>query len=122
MIRLDDNLLIELGLGGLPLPERQSLLAHLLETLELRVGMRLAAQLSDQQLDEFEALLPAPQDSATTKADKERSALAWLETHFPDYKAVVAEELDKLKAEIKLDAPKILGTSGQANPPAATTA
>lgn len=118
MIRLDDNLLTELGLGSLPPAERQALLAHLLETLELRVGMRLAAQLSDQQLDEFEALLPTPQDSATTKADKERSALSWLETHFPDYKAVVSEELEKLKAEIKRDAPRILSVAARPNPPA----
>jgi hypothetical protein len=40
-------------------------------------------------------------------------ALKWLETNFPDYKQVVAAELDKLKAEIKATAPQIVAASQQ---------
>ena len=99
MFRLDDNLLQELGLGSLPVSEKNKMLAHIYETLELRVGMRLAEQMTDAQLDEFEAFIDK---------NDEAGALNWLETNFPNYKDVVAEELDKLKAEIKAQAPTIV--------------
>lgn len=118
MLRIDDNLLTELGLGSLPPPERKSLLGQLIETLELRVGIKLAQSLSDQQLDEFEALLPTDKDDAARRGEKERAALTWLETHFPNYKQVVASELENLKTEIGRDAPKILAAAGQQPPQA----
>ena len=99
MFQLDDNLLQELGLGSLPPAEKNKMLTHIYETLELRVGMRLAEQMSDAQLDEFEGFIDR---------NDEAGALHWLETNFPDYKKVVAEELDKLKSEIKAQAPAIL--------------
>jgi hypothetical protein len=99
MFQLDDNLLQELGLGSLPAAEKNKMLGHIYETLELRVGMRLAEQMSDEQLDEFEGFIDR---------NDEPGALHWLETNFPDYKKVVAEELEKLKGEIKAQAPAIL--------------
>lgn len=99
MFKLDNNLLIELGLGSLPTAEKNKMLAHIYEELELRVGMRLAQQMSDQQLTEFETFI----DSGN-----EAGALQWLETNFPDYKSVVADELELLKAEIKQQAPQML--------------
>ena len=99
MFRLDDNLLQELGLGSLPATEKNKMLAHIYETLELRVGMKLAEQMSDAQLDEFEAFIDR---------NDEAGALKWLETNFPDYKQVVADELEKLKGEIKAQAPAIV--------------
>ncbi len=117
MFKLDDDLLQELGLGALPATEKNKMLAHIYETLELRVGMRLAEQMTDAQLDEFEGFIDR---------NDEAGALKWLETNFPDYKKVVAEELDKLKAEIKTQAPMIvqatmadLSTQNQTPPPAA---
>lgn len=151
MIRIDDSLLEELGLIKLPEQERRQLLKHIYETLETKVGMRLAERMSDQQLDEFEKFIdgntayvenylnvhkPGWQQSpeyakelqiAHDAASRSGSAvnevavksqfgaLAWLETNFPDYKNVVAEELDKLKAEIKQDANKILEATMQPN-------
>lgn len=99
MFQLDDNLLRDLGLGSLPPVEKNKMLAHIYETLELRVGMKLAEQMSDAQLDEFEAFIDK---------NDEAGALHWLETNFPDYKQVVASELEKLKAEIKAQAPAIV--------------
>ena len=99
MFQLDDNLLRDLGLGDLPAAEKNKMLAHIYETLELRVGMKLAEQMTDAQLDEFEAFIDR---------NDEAGALKWLETNFPDYKQVVADELEKLKAEIKQQAPAIL--------------
>ncbi len=97
--QLDDNLLQQIGLGGLPPVEKNKMLAHIYETLELRVGMKLAEQMSDEQLDEFEAFIDRNDDAG---------ALKWLETNFPNYKQVVADELEKLKSEIKAQAPAIM--------------
>lgn len=102
MFQLDNNLLVELGLGDLPADEKNKMLAHIYETLELRVGMNLASQMSDGQLDEFERYIDG---------NDEKGALSWLETNFPDYKKVVAQELDKLKAEIRHQAPDILAVT-----------
>lgn len=102
MFKLDDNLLIELGLGSLPAVEKNKMLNHIYETLEMRVGMKLAQKMTNEQLDEFEAYIDR---------NDEAGALKWLETNFPDYKQVVASELESLKAEIKIAAPQIVAAS-----------
>ena len=99
MLKIDNALLDEVGLGGLPPEEKNRMLRHIYETLEMRVGMTLAAQMTDQQLDEFEVLAKQNDDAA---------ALQWLETNFPDYKKVVEAELTSLKEEIKKDAQALL--------------
>src|SRR3990167_654968 len=99
MIRLDDDFLLALGLGGLPPQDKRQMLQHIYETLELRVGMRLAKQMTDAQLDEFEGFIDR---------NDEAGALKWLESNFPDYKKVVGDELEKLKSEIKTQAPAIM--------------
>lgn len=99
MFQLDDNLLKELGLGDLPTDEKNKMLAHIYETLELRVGMTLAEKMTDAQLDEFEAFIDK---------NDEDGALKWLETNFPNYKDTVADELGKLKEEVRTQAPAIL--------------
>lgn len=99
MFKLDDELLQQLGLAALPPEEKNKMLAHIYETLELRVGMRLAEQMTDAQLDEFEGFIDR---------NDEAGALKWLETNFPNYKQVVADELEKLKTEIKAQAPAIV--------------
>lgn len=104
MFKLDDNLLIELGLGSLPAVEKNKMLNHIYETLEMRVGMKLAQKMTNEQLDEFEAFIDR---------NDEAGALKWLETNFPDYKQVVASELESLKEEIKIAAPQIVAASEQ---------
>ena len=108
--KLDETTLDELGLGSLPQEEKKKLLSHILETLEMRVGTTLAAQMSDDQLDEFEHLMPTESDTQEMVLQKEQSALQWLEHNFPGYKDVVSTELEKLKAEIKQSAPQILAS------------
>lgn len=102
MIQINDNLLQELGLGTLPKDEKVSLLNHIYETLETRVGMKLAGQMTDKQLDEFEQYFDAKDD---------KGAYQWLQTNFPNYREVVQEEFDKLKAEISQSAAQILGST-----------
>ncbi len=116
MFKLDNALLEELGLAALPTEDKNKMLAHIYETLEMRVGMKLAEQMTNDQLDEFEGFIDR---------NDEAGALKWLETNFPNYKQVVAEELDKLKGEIKQSAPQIVAASqggqmaDQQAPPAA---
>lgn len=108
MIKLDDNLLQELGLGALPPEEKKKMLAHIYETLEMRVGMELAKQMTDAQLMEFEEFI---------NRNDEAGALRWLETNFPNYKDVVAAEFEKLKSEIRQVAPQIVAAAQQPLPP-----
>ncbi|HEY5668046.1 MAG TPA: DUF5663 domain-containing protein [Candidatus Saccharimonadales bacterium] len=104
MIKLDDNLLQEIGLGALPPDDKKKMLAHIYETLEMRVGMELAKQMSDAQLNEFEEFI---------NRNDEAGAMQWLETNFPNYKEVVAAEFEKLKLEVKQVAPQIVASSQQ---------
>ena len=102
MFKLDNALLDELGLEALPQEEKTKMLGHIYETLEMRVGMKLAEQMTNEQLDEFEGFIDR---------NDEPGALKWLETNFPDYKTVVADQLDGLKGEISQNAPAILAAS-----------
>jgi hypothetical protein len=102
MLKIDNTLLQEVGLGTLPDTEKNSFLRHVYETLEMRVGIRLADQMSNEQLDEFERYFEAKDDAGAFK---------WLETNFPNYKDIVQQEFDKLKAEVAQSAPQILAAS-----------
>ncbi len=104
MFKLDDTFLADVGLAALPAEEKRKMLAHIYETLELRVGMKLAQNMTDAQLNEFEQLMDA---------NNEAGALKWLETNVPNYKEVVAAELTALKAEISQQAPGILAATEQ---------
>lgn len=108
MFKLNNTLLEELGLGSLPTDEKNKMLSHIYETLEMRVGMKLAEQMTNEQLDEFEGFIDK---------NDEAGALKWLETNFPNYKQVVADELETLKSEIKASADQIVAASQQ--PPTA---
>ncbi len=112
MFKLDNDFLQSLGLGGLPVDEKNRLLQMIYERLEMNVGMRLAEKMTDQQLDEFEGFIDR---------NDEAGALKWLETNFPNYKDVVAEELEKLRLEVTNAAPQILaaqsGAPGAQMPP-----
>lgn len=113
-MKIDYQLLAELGLSALSEDGKDSLLRHLVDRLELNVGTVIASQLNDEQIDEFEKLVDGQDQSA---------ALSWLQQNYPDYKEVVKTELNKLKTEIKANAPAILAAdqSDAAKPPADDT-
>jgi len=143
MFQLDDNFLNDVGLGSLPDNQKQAFLQHIYEELELRVGTKLSEGLSEQQMAEFEAFvdqseeqvlgwyaktLPdyasrqdfvqlkqaAPEGTSELSVLCEYGSLKWLEINRPDYRDVVAAELDALKQEIAANAPTILGQSNSA--------
>ncbi len=107
MLKLDNNLLAELGLGGLPEDQKKAMLQHIYETLELRVGTQLANQMTDKQLEEFERFIDAGGDQ------NQAQALQWLESNLPNYKQVVNDVFEALKVEIKGMAPQIMATAQQ---------
>lgn len=105
MFQLDDNFLQSLGLGAMPDDQKPAFLQHIYEELELRVGTKLSEGMSDDQLADFEKLIDA---------NDEAGALKWLESNRPNYKQVVAEELEKLKQEIGSNRDQILGSNASA--------
>lgn len=111
MIKLDENLLAELGLAQLPREDKAEFLKHMYETLELRVGTRLAERMSESQMSEFERYI---------SGNDEQGAFQWLEGNFPDYKDVVADEFERLKVEIKPVAAHIVEASVASGQPVAS--
>ena len=119
MFQLDDKFLQDLGLDQLPEEQRQAFLQHIYDELELRVGTQLSEGMSDEQLEQFEAIIDKNQDviqnwvaqyvpdyhndpafgrlqQATgldindTNLRDEFVATKWLEINRPDYRDVVA--------------------------------
>lgn len=105
MFQLDDTFLQSLGLGNMPAEQKEAFLQHLYEELELRVGTRLSEGMTNGQLQQFESLIDT---------NDEAGALKWLETNRPNYKDVVAEELEKLRQEVVANKDKIVGDETEA--------
>jgi hypothetical protein len=140
MFQLDDKFLQDVGLSDLPEDQKQAFLQHIYSELELRVGTKLSEGMNEEQLSQFEAFvdqdeqkvtawferylpnyreLPdfqslkasAPADISEAVLLSEYGSLKWLEMNRPDYKQVVASELEALKSEITQNRDSILGTS-----------
>lgn len=137
MFRLDDKFLADVGLDSMPEAEKQAFLQHIYAELEERVGAKLSEGMSDEQLDEFAAIIDRNDEvvakwledhAADYKDDEvfkriqnltkleadspqlksEYAATKWLEVNRPDYRDVVATVLDELKQEVKANRDKIL--------------
>lgn len=103
MARLDASLLHEVGLGRLPMEEQETMLAAVVDHLRLRIGERLAAGMTREQLDAIDAC---------TDAGDEEGSLAVLRAARPDYQRVADEEFEALKDELRAGAPAILAAHG----------
>ena len=139
MIQLNDEFLVDVGLADLPSAERPALLQMIYSEIELRVGTALSEGLSNAQLDEFEAIIDRIPDRVLVWIDShtpdfendpvyrrmcnlmegtatpsqilcEYAATKWLEVNRPDYKEVVAVEVEKIAQEIRGRAPQILAS------------
>ena len=100
-LALDDNFLNDLGLGDASAEQKQAFVQRVLETLELRVGTRLAEELTDEQVDEFETMTPSESDPQEVVMQKQQLMEEWLKANHPNHEDVIAEELEKLKQELK---------------------
>lgn len=139
MFQLDDQFLKDIGLADLPEEQKKPFLQHVYDQLEYRVGVRLSEGMSDDQLEEFEAIIDRKEDIVNTwiqanapsyaaeevfKKIQQASGLAadnpvlkaeyaatkWLEVNRPDYRDVVAATLNELKSEINSNRDVILGS------------
>lgn len=142
MFQLDDQFLADVGLAGLPEDQKKPFLQYTYDQLEYKVGIRLSEGMSDEQLQEFEAIIDRKQDVITqwiatnapdyqneevfqrlAQATKlpvndagliaEYAATKWLEVNRPDYRDVVARTLDEIKQEILKNKDAILGSGAQ---------
>ncbi|QHN42476.1 hypothetical protein GII36_01265 [Candidatus Mycosynbacter amalyticus] len=140
MFQLDDKFLQDVGLAGLPADQKQAFLEQVYASLEERVGVRLSEGLSDAQLEEFEGIIDrkqekidawlavyAPQYTADPIFQRiqqatglqpddlalrsEFAATKWLEVNRPNYRDVVAQVMNELKAEITQNRDAILGSA-----------
>lgn len=140
MFQLDEKFLDEIGLHDLPNDQKRPFLQHIYEELELRVGTRLSDGLSDEQLEEFEAIIDhktdvingwleknVPQYSNDplfirlqtanklsendTNLRSEYAATKWLELNRSDYRNVVSQVLEELKKEISDNRSAILNNT-----------
>ncbi len=83
-VQLNQQFLHDVGITGLNEEEEQQTLESLGRTLEMRVGMALASQLSDDELKK------APKDIDES----------WLDEHIPNYKDIAKTEMDAMKDEL----------------------
>lgn len=138
MFQLDDKFLQDIGLGDLPEDQRKAFLQHIYDELELRVGTKLSEGMSEQQMSEFESFVDrdeekvrgwfeknmpdyksrpdyqqfassAPEGTPEVEIMSEYASLKWLEMNRPDYRQIVAQELEALKGEIMSQKDAILG-------------
>lgn len=142
MFQLDDKFLQDVGLAQLPADQKQAFLEQVYASLEERVGVRLSEGLSDAQLEEFEGIIDrkqekidawlavyAPQYTADPIFQRiqqatglqpedlalrsEFAATKWLEVNRPNYRDVVAQVMNELKAEIMQNRDAIMGSVQQ---------
>jgi hypothetical protein len=91
-IQLNPDLLWDLGFQSLTRAQVSDLLDEMYETLEFRVGMRLAEQMDDNQLATFERIVDGRDET---------KALDWLTRNFPHYREVVRDEFEHLKRTLR---------------------
>jgi hypothetical protein len=100
--QIDDAFLNDLGLGNIATEQKKALVGQLLETLQLRVGERLSQDLTDEQIANFERVTANEEGSAD-------AALEWLQTNNPNYPAIVNEETEKLKQDLRTNLDTVVG-------------
>lgn len=91
-ITLNSDLLWDLGYQSLTRSQVTDLLGELYETLELRVGTRLAEGMDSNQLARFERIVSRRDES---------EALKWLGENVPHYKAIVASEWEYILGTLR---------------------
>ncbi len=96
-MRVDDQFMTEVGLGEMPLAEKEAFMQHAEEELEIRVGQGVGAYLTDALMDEFDQLTDLDQ------------AAAWLEQHVPNYREITEQIYQNFKQEILAERQGILG-------------
>lgn len=98
-VRLDEEMLEELGFGDLSPEARSDLLGFLHTKLEIVVGERLADGMTSKELSDFEAIIDSESGSA---------ALTYLDRICPEHPAIVRDELERLVGQLEAERPAFL--------------
>lgn len=135
MIRVDEDFLEEMGLGGMPEQHKEAFLEHTQRELEMRIGRRMSEGMSLEQLREFEGIMQGDEEImenfldtlgdfqadevynrllaqrdgiANAKFMSEYLSIKWIQQNRPDYREVTNEEWEGLKREIAMNKERIL--------------
>lgn len=95
-MHIDEEFMREVGLAEMPEEEKRAFMEHAEEELEVRVGQGVGADLTNEQMDEFEQI-------AGTEA-----ATQWLEQNAPNFRETVARVFQSFKDELKRERDSIL--------------
>jgi hypothetical protein len=90
----DDKFFDAVGLGDYTPEQKLKLSQQLSELVQGRIAQRLSGVLTDEQSEQFANLIDA---------DKEAEAFAYLETAYPEYPNLVAEETARAMNELQSD-------------------
>lgn len=96
MALIDEQFMAEVGLGEMPAAEKQAFMEQAVEELEVRVGQQISAELTPEQLQEFEQL----QDNA--------EVASWLNQNVPDFRETVGKVYTAFKQELIQNQQQIL--------------
>jgi hypothetical protein len=100
--QIDDAFFNDLGLGGIATEQKEALVGQLIETLQLRVSERLSEDLTDEQIADFDRV------TSDVNAPAE-VAIEWLKANNPNYPAIVSEETEKLKQDLRTNLDVVAG-------------
>ena len=133
MYKFDDQFLEEVGLANMPAEQKQSFLDYAQEQLEIRIGEKMSAGMTDAQIEEFEKIIDGDQQTVDGllanlgdyKNDEIYQRLLqngaseativndfvtakWLDQNCPQYQQIIADSLAGLKTEISANKDAIL--------------
>lgn len=95
-MKFNDEFLAEVGLSAMPESQKQDFLNYVQRELEVRIGERISRGLTEEQLNEFDAITDSGE------------AAKWLEKNRPDYREIVTRTIAEMKEEIRANRSKLL--------------
>ncbi|MBP5633600.1 hypothetical protein J6X13_01550 [Candidatus Saccharibacteria bacterium] len=137
MYKFDDTFLEAVGLGALPEDQKAAFLENAQDQFEVRVGEKMNAQMTDDQVAEFEKIIDNDEETINrwlsnlgdyrsdeiyqriasrveNESDRVNNYVSakWLDQNCPNYRQLIEQTLEELKQEIIANRAAILG--GQA--------
>ncbi len=87
--KIDDGFLQSVGLGALPPQERQDMILQLEKTLQVNVGMEIYKHFNEEQIREFEGMMPMNDENGTvilSQQDAYQNCLRWMDVNVSGYR------------------------------------
>jgi len=134
MYQFDDKFLEAVGLTALPEDQKRAFLENAQDQFEVRVGEKMNAQMTDEQVAEFEKIIDNDEETIRRwlsglgdyRSDEIYQRIAsriedegdrvnnyvsakWLDQNCPNYRQIIEQTLEELKQEIIANRAAILG-------------